>query len=299
MILLTGASGTVGRKVLHRLPANTRVRALSLSGTGVPARPGSLFEAVRGDYDDPRSVRAAMQGVETVFAVTSDPLRPWHDETLVRAAEAAGVRHLVKLSALAVQDPGAQDLVTRWQRDNEDLIRNSALQWTFLRPRAFMSNTLGWARSIRQDGVVRAMAGDGPNACTDPRDIARAAVAVLTGHGHTGRAYALSGPAALTPRQQTAAIAQALHRPLRFEELSPHQALAALRRRYPPSVAQALVDSAQRQRAGAKKHVSHDLAQLTGRTPTDFHTWAHHHAPAFELPQRETLLRSTPPAART
>jgi uncharacterized protein YbjT (DUF2867 family) len=281
MILVTGGSGTVGRKVLHRLPANIRVRAMNQSGTGVPERPGPLFEVVRGDYDFPETVRAAMRGVQAVFVVTSDPMRPWQDETIVRAAESAGVRHLVKLSAAAVEDPGAQDAVTRWQRANEDLVRDSRLEWTLLRPRAFMSNTLGWAPGIRESGVVRAMAGDGPNACIDPRDIARAAVEVLTGRGHAGKAYTLTGPAAISPRQQAAAIGEVLGRTVRFEELEPREALPALLRRYPLPVAQALLDGAERQRAGAKLRVTTDLADLTGQGPARYLDWVRDHSPAF------------------
>ncbi|MGW4808094.1 SDR family oxidoreductase [Kitasatospora sp. NPDC004272] len=289
MILVTGGSGTVGRKILRRLPQDTPVRVLSRSGTGVPERPGNPFEVVRGDYDRPASIHAAMAGVETVFVVTCDPCRPWQDEILVEAAAAAGVRSLVKLSALAVEDQGAHDLVTRWQRDNEELIRTSGMEWTFLRPRAFMTNTLGWARTIREDGVVRALGGATRNACIDPRDVARAAVEVLTSPGQHGRTYALTGPEAISPAQQADAIGRALGRPVRFEELPPHEALAGLCRRYPLPVAQALLESAERQHAGAKTRVSTDLAALTGRQPTDYLTWAHDNAHAFGTTGPRTL----------
>ncbi|MGW6743519.1 NAD(P)H-binding protein [Streptomyces sp. NPDC055025] len=301
MILLTGVTGTVGRLVaerFHTLPPaapEEPVRLLARDPRRIAALAGPQTEVVGGDFADPASLAVALKGVRTALLVTADPLSPAHDEHFVTAARSAGVRHLVKLSAQAVAEPDATDLITRWQRDSEDLIRASGLGWTFLRPRAFMSNTLGWARSIRDEGVVRGMNGTSPNATVDPRDIADAAVLSLTGtgtgtgagtgagsgSGRTGRAYALTGPAAISPVQQVAVLSEVLGRPLRFVEVTRDQAYEALRARYPVPVADALMEGAVRQRSGAKARVEPTVETLLGRPAGTYRSWAADHLRAF------------------
>ncbi|MFI5680336.1 NAD(P)H-binding protein [Streptomyces cellulosae] len=281
MILVTGATGTVGRLVAERLSGTGRVRLLVRAPHRAPA-PGPGTETVVGDFDDPGSLRAALTGVRSALLVTTNPLAPAQDENFVTAARAARVAHVVKLSAQAVTDPGATDLVTRWQRDNEELLRASGLPWTFLRPRAFMSNTLGWAGSIRKEGVVRAPHAGSRNATVDPRDIADVAVRALTDPDrHAGHAYALTGPEALTPARQTEILAELLQRSLVFEELPPDQFLRGLLRRYPAPVARALAESSERGRHGSKTHVDPTVAELLGRPAGTYREWAAAHLDAF------------------
>ncbi|MFJ5265040.1 NAD(P)H-binding protein [Streptomyces sp. NPDC088387] len=279
MILVTGATGTVGREVLRALPAEVAVRVLARDPSRVRDASGAV-EVVAGDYGDMASLARALRGVERIFVVTCR-VGAGDDERLVCAARAAGVRHVVKLSAAAVEDPGAQDLITRWQRASEELVRGSGLEWTVLRPRLFMSHTLSWAASITSEGVVRAMNGTSGNACVDPRDVAAAAVRALTEAGHEGRVHTLTGPAAVTAVEQTAALGRLLGTPLRFEELSPVRARALLRKRHPAVVVEALLESAERQRAGAKVGVEDTVRDLTGRPARSFTTWARDHLSAF------------------
>ncbi len=193
-VVVCGATGTVGRRVAHGLAGRTgELRVLTrdprrAAAEGIPGR------AVGVDFADRGTLGPALQGADALLVVTADPLRPDHDENILAAARERGVRHVVKLSALAVTDPAADDLVTRWQRRNEDLLRSCGLSWTLLRPRAFMTHALGWAASVRSERVVRALHGDSKNACIDPADIAAVAVRTLTEPGHEGRTYALTGP---------------------------------------------------------------------------------------------------------
>ncbi|MFE5678084.1 NAD(P)H-binding protein [Streptomyces erythrochromogenes] len=278
MILVTGATGTVGREVVGRLPAGSAVRVM----TRDPARaPDSVAaEVVRGDYDDPRSLARAVQGVRAVFLVTNR-VGSDDDARFVEAARSAGVRHVVKLSAAAVADPLAQDLITCWQRGNEALLRGSGMEWTLLRPRAFMSNTLSWAPAIRSEQVVRALYGSSPTACVDPRDIAEVAVRALTEGGHAGRAHTLTGPEPITAAEQTAQLAELLGRPLRFEEAEVAQMRAALRARHPDTVTEALLESAERRREGGKSEVEGAVREILGRPAGSFRAWAADHLSAF------------------
>lgn len=279
-IALTGATGTVGGQVARLLAPRHRIRCL----TRTPERaararvPGLLVEA---DLGDRASLAPALAGADAVLSVTFDPLRPAHDENLLAAARQAGVRHVVKLSALAVTDPRAQDLITQWQRTCEDRVRASGMSWTLLRPRAFMSNCLSWADTVRRDGVVRTLHGGSPNSCVDPEDVARAAARALTRPECAGRAYALTGPRPESARQQVAQLATLLDRPLRHEELAEADALDAWSARFPEPLAQALLESARRQAQGAKRDVGAGVREATGREPGTFRAWAARHAPAF------------------
>ncbi|MFE5771002.1 NAD(P)H-binding protein [Streptomyces sp. NPDC056485] len=281
MILVTGATGTVGREVAGRLPAGLAVRVMTREPARVTAAPAAAG-VVRADYGDPRSLARALDGVKAAFLVTS---RVGDDDArFVRAARSAGVRHVVKLSAAAVTDPRADDVITRWQRATEELVRGSGMDWTLLRPRAFMSNALSWAGSVRSDGVVRALYGGSVNACVDPRDVAEAAVRALTEEGHGGRAYTLTGPRAISAAEQTAQLAELLGRPLRFEELGPRQARTVLAARHPQDLVEALLAGAERQRAGAKAGVDATVPALLGRPAGTFRGWAADHLSAFASP---------------
>ncbi|MEU6055348.1 NAD(P)H-binding protein [Streptomyces xanthochromogenes] len=279
MILVTGATGTIGREVARLLAGRTSLRVLARD-PGRVSVPDPAVRVVRGSYDDPSSLERALRGVRSAFLVTNDPRRD-HDTAFVEAAAAAGVRQLVKLSAAAVADPAAHDLITTWQRGNEHLLEDSGLAWTMLRPRAFMSNTLSWAAGIRATGQVRALYGSSVNPCVDPRDVAEVAVRVLTEDGHTGRRYTLTGPAPLSAVEQTAELAKVLGRPLRFAELDPGQARERLLARYPADVVEALLHSAGRQRDGDKSRVEPTVEELLGRPARTFATWASDHAAAF------------------
>ncbi|MFB7657716.1 MULTISPECIES: NAD(P)H-binding protein [unclassified Streptomyces] len=280
MILVTGGSGRVGREVVRLLAARSvgvRVMVRDVSRVrGV----GSGGEVVAGDFGDPGSLERALAGVVRVFLCTSR-VGAGDDERFVRAACGAGVRHVVKVSAAAVEDGGADDLITRWQRANEELLWGCGLGWTVLRPRSFMSNALSWAGSVAGEGVVRALYGGSANACVDPRDVAAVAVCALTEDGHEGRVHTLTGPRPVTAVEQAAELGRLLGRPLRFEELSPAGARALLLERCPPEIVEALLASAERQRAGAKAGVRDTVLRLTGRPPRPFAAWAADHLEAF------------------
>lgn len=282
-ILITGASGTVGRLTARTLMRSGHaVRLLVRDAVRAPTpEPGAEAEVAVGDFDAPGTLRQAMTGVRAVLVVTTDPTRPEQDAHLVRAAAETGVRRLVKLSALAATDTRARDLVTRWQRESEDRVRASGLDWTLLRPRAFMTNTLAWAAEVKATGTVRHWPGEVPSACVDPADVAAVAARALTEDGHAGRAYPLTGPEALTAREQTRILSGALGRPLLFAERSREETWAMLRRRYPEPVARALLERADGRSAGAKGDVDDTVARLLGRPAGTYAAWAERSAPAF------------------
>lgn len=280
MILVTGASGTIGGQVARRLAATgLPSRLLARDPRRIAVRAANV-EAVAAHFGDRDALAAAFQGVERAFIATNDPLRPDYDENLLQAAVRAGVKHVVRLSALMVTDPGTDDLISRWHRDCEERIAASGLAWTFVRPRSFMSNTLAWRRSLR-DGVVRAPFGSARVACVDPRDVARVAVCALTEPGHEGRAYPVTGPAAITAVEQVRQLAELSGRDARFEEVSVEDAHRELTRRYPAPIADALAQHLRRRGTNAASRIEPTVQLLTGRPAVSFRSWALAHADAF------------------
>ncbi|GGZ10075.1 SDR family NAD(P)-dependent oxidoreductase [Streptomyces nitrosporeus] len=279
MILVTGASGTVGAEVARQLAPRCAVRLMARDPGRITAG-GPRTEAVAADYENPVSLGRALRGVRTAFLVTGHPARR-HDEAFLAAAAAAGVRHVVKLSAAVVGDD-TDDLVTRRQRETEEAVRRSPLTWALLRPRAFMSNTLAWAPGIRAGDTVAALYGDAPNTPVDPRDVASVAVRLLMEpERHAGRTCTLVGPEALTAVQQTRILSELLGRPLRFRPLTRREAAAELMRRYPPEVAEALLRRADLQAAGGKKRTGTVPPELTGGPLRTYRAWALGHLHHF------------------
>ncbi|MFG2642823.1 NAD(P)H-binding protein [Streptomyces sp. NPDC048370] len=281
-IVIAGATGTVGRLTAARLASlGGHDVTLLTRDPGKAAASGLPGRIVGAEFASPATLRPALRGADALLLITNDPLRPDHDINLLDAAVAAGTPHVVKLSAQAVTDPDADDVITRWQRGNEERLQDSGLPWTLLRPRAFMTHALAWRDGIAKDGVVRGLHGDSLNACVDPADIADAAVQALTGTGHRGRTYALTGPRAISARDKTAILSDVLGRPLVFEEISLDQAREQWRRRLPEALVDALTLSAERQNVGAKAAVASGVREATGHAPRSFRTWAAEHASAF------------------
>ncbi|MFG2041500.1 NAD(P)H-binding protein [Dactylosporangium sp. NPDC048998] len=276
-ILVTGATGTLGRAVVRQLlDAGARVRAL----TRDPARAGlpADVEVVAGDLGDPATLPAATSGVRQAFVLSIGPDKAGHDRNLARAAAAAGVGHLVALSSLAVQERPLGRL-GRWHADGEAAVREAGPDWTIVRPNGFMSNALDWAPPVRSGGLVRAPYADLPAAVVDPRDIAAVVVRALL-DGHAGRVHAVTGPEALTPARQAAILADVLGREVRFAPLTHDEALDAMARRMPRAVAEAVLEG----RANGdplRARVSPAVEEVTGSPPRTFRTWVTDHALSF------------------
>lgn len=283
-IVVTGATGAVGRQVARLLAARGSGPAAPTLFVRDPDKAAALGLAgtvVQGDYQDRDRLRETLEGADAVFVVTANPLRPEDDENILAAARAGGVRHAVKLSWLGVADPGADDLVARWNLRSEQALRESGLSWTVLRIRTPMSNALAWAPSIREHGVVRSLGGDARTACVDPRDVAEVAVRALTEPEHASQVYALTGPQALSPREQTDILSEVLGRRLVFEEIAEEEARAGWSRRYGDRIAQALLEGARRRAGGAAGRGDGTLERLIVRPPATFAAWAADHAGLF------------------
>ncbi|WP_336088201.1 hypothetical protein [Nocardia sp. SSK8] len=149
-----------------------------------------------------------------------------------------------------------------------------------LRPGGFASNTLQWAETVRTRRTVAAPFGDVALPVIDPADIAAAAAVTLLDSGHGGRAYDLTGPVPISPRQQVADIGAALGEPIRFVELSRAEAKAGMVQFMPEPIVETTLNILGTPKP-VERQVSPDVERLLGRTPRPFAEWVARNAAAF------------------
>lgn len=277
MILITGASGTVGSEVVKVLVAGgVRFRA------GYRTRPQNIPEAVDSvalDYGKPETIPPALAGVETVFLLSNmvDPERKVVDE-----AKRAGIQRIVKVSVFGAAEEGFT--FARWHRAVEKHIEASGVPWTFLRPAGFMQNFFNYmGETIRKESAFYTASGTtGAGAHIDARDIGAVAVRVLTGKGHEGKAYDLTGPEVLTYDQAAEILSRAVGRPIKHVSITPEQLKqGALAMGMTEVYADALVDLDRAYATGTLTAVTPIVRELTGRDPIRFEQFAKDYADKF------------------
>jgi len=282
MILVTGASGTVGREVVAQLiAAGQRVRALARDPSKARAAVHRDAEVVQGDLALLSTLDAALQGVDRVFSLSTGPDIGAHEANLAAAAKRAGSTRVVKLSVIGAGS-GSDNAIVRWHEAGEKAFRDSGLAWTFVRPAGFMSNALGWISSVKAQGKVFLPSGQGKMVQVHPRDIAAVSVAALTNEGHEGKSYTLTGGEALSAREMVAILSAVLAKPIEYvampEDVAREQMLQA---GMPRVVVEALLQWTARARAGENDQPLPTVQQVLGRRPISWREWVTENAPAF------------------
>ncbi|MEU3793613.1 NAD(P)H-binding protein [Streptomyces fructofermentans] len=275
-ILLTGATGKVGRHVTQTLVASGhRVRALTRS-PGAAALPAGA-EVVEGDLERPETLPAALEDIDRMYLF---PV-PGTAHEVAALARKAGVRRIVVLSSSSVLSDDEANHSARHHRTVEQAVEESGVEWTFVRPDEFAGNVIWkWGHSIRTEDVVRAPYGGAARALVHEADVAAVAAAALLEDGHGGARYEVTGPRALTQVEQVATLARAVGREIRFEELSREAGREAMSGFMPPPVVEMVLDylAASVVEPGPVTTVVRDV---TGREPLSFARWAEDNAGAF------------------
>jgi uncharacterized protein YbjT (DUF2867 family) len=283
-ILVTGATGTVGREVVTRLAGlDAHVRAAARN-PGMLAIPDDRVETMSMDLRDPADLDRALEDVSKIFFLSPlDENMPELAALVVERARAHGLRHMVRLSAFGVDYPRPITL-GRVHGEVEKIIRASGLEWTFLRPNAFMQNFITyWGESIRIRNAFYIPQGQGRVSLIDARDIADAAAAVLTGSGHGGKIYELTGPAALSNYDVATTFTNILGREIRYEDIPLDDARAILTEQGMSKwMVDVIVELFEMSTADEASEVSNSCESLTGHPPIDFESFVQDFRHAFE-----------------
>src|SRR5256886_8795210 len=267
-ILVTGATGTIGRDV-----------ARQLSAKGVAVRAGVRDQAkakkelpdialVPFDFENEKMFSAALEGVEKVFLLP--PLLPNQLELMNRfvdAAKRAGVGHIVKLSAIGIDDE-TQPTAIKWHSASERHIRESGVAFTFLQPNSFMQNFITYFPP--RNGAIYLPWGNGTASFVDTRDIASVAAKALTSDGHGGRIYTLTGPATLGMAAGALILSQVTGREFQYADgPEPAGGAGTSQAGVPPWQAELVLELHAINKQNRWSDVTSDVEKVTGTPPTD------------------------------
>ena len=284
MILITGATGTVGSELVKQLvEARQNVRVL-VRNPEKALKFGTGVDVVKGDLSKPETLGAAFIGVDKVFVLTAPgPDMVELEGNAYEAAKRAGAKHIVKLSAQGVEEGGliAKTPGGEWHSRSEKRLRALGVAWTILRPGPFASNVINfWG--INQRGGLFLPTGNGKDPQIDPRDIAAVAVNVLTTPGHDRKIYELTGPELLSYAEVVQKIAAVTGKPLKFvdvPEATWRQEM--LNAGFPPLMVETLLVYFASVKAG-RWYATSTVAELLGRPARTFDEWVRDHAAALQ-----------------
>lgn len=273
MILVTGATGNIGRPTVQQLlekGADVRVFVRD------PARLGDVADKVDvavGEISDEPALRSAMRGVERLYL---HAIGGGNEEVTacVAAAKAEGVSRVVHLSSLSASIPGSPD--SQWFHGRETIVKDAGFAWTMVRPGFFMSNVKRWLPEISEHGKVRWIGGR--FSPVDTRDVAAVIVAALTEDGHEGIVHDLTGSELMDSREQVAILSDVVGRPIGFEQISVEDVMDEIRKTGAPEERIAFAAAVARALVGGQwELVTDTVKRVTGREPGTFRQWCIDH----------------------
>jgi uncharacterized protein YbjT (DUF2867 family) len=281
MILVTGATGNIGRELVRELhAAGASFRVLVRDA----ARAAAHAEPIVGDLGRPATLAPAFRGIDQLFLLTPG-IGVDYAAVAVAAAKAARVRHIVFVSSYAVLHKPLPAM-GRWHHEREEIVRSSGIPATILRPGGFMTNALEWLPTIREGGYVIDPIGPGRYAPIDPADIAAVAALALTEGGHEDKDYALTGRETFTVAEQVRTLAEAIGRNIEVREAA--DPAEAIRSRFangaPQALANAITEGFRLMRADIVGFRTDTVEQLLARRPRTFREWCARNADAFRSP---------------
>ena len=293
MILVTGATGNIGRELVHWLALRKReFKVMARTREARDAFRAKDIHCVHGDFDDPATFEGALAGVRSVFLVT--PPRPDGvdlEYKFLEVCQEKEVGHVVRISALGAS-PWATSALLRHHGRCEAQLEDCGVPWTLLRPTLFMQNLAPmFGPGVARNSTLYATLGDARVPWLDARDIAMVAGAVLTSEGHEGLVYDLTGPEALTFDQVAEELSRQQGRKISYCDVPDAAAYQAIVQGTGSSwLAEGLISLYHQFRAnGATAQVLGTVERLTGHAPRTLAAYLLEHAAAFRALEPATL----------
>ncbi len=281
MILITAATGQVGREAINGLIATgAPLRALVRDPSRADMPAG--VEVVQGSFEDDASLARALDGVATMLLAGRDsPDAVEQHRRVLAQARRAGVRHIVKLSAIGASAQSPVALMREHHEVDEEVLHGLAA-WTLLKPHLYLQNLLRAVDAVRRDGVLSAPMGENRFPLVDTRDVGAAAAVVLRDPAaHAGKTYSLTGPAAYSYDDVAAAMAFVAGRAVSYEAVPPQTSEARLFAAGLPAWRAYDLAHIASAYAPSDNAVSPDLAMLLGRAPRSLATFMEDHRALF------------------
>ncbi len=268
-VLVTTPNGKVGHEVAKQLLAKKVPVRIAAHTVEKAKKEFSGAEVVHFDYADAAGMGEALKGITHVYLAQPAEQAAAPTQQFIDLAKKAGVKRVVMLSAMGVENADAAPL-----RQVEKRLEASGMEWTIGRPNWFMQNFSTMHAAAIRGGTLAEPAANGKTAFIDVRDIAAVAVAALTGDGHAGKAYALTGPEPLTREDVVRRIGQAIGKPVKYAALTDEQFRAAMKPYVPAAGIEILSSLYATVRAGWTERVTDDVQRVLGRAPIGFDQFA-------------------------
>lgn len=279
-VLVTGATGNTGSLLVPALlKAGVDVRVFVRNEAKAKPLKDLGAEVVSGDLDEPGTILPAVKNVDKIYLLT------WNGETqlkqaenVINAAKYEGVPYIVRHS---MWGPENSRIIKQGDKI-EEMIKSSGLQWTLLKPTFYMQNTMMAAQTISSDGVIYWDMKDGRLGMIDVRDIADSALAVITGEGHEGKSYILTGPGAISFNDVASTFSRVLDKEVKYVNVPGEAALQSMTRMGVPQwIAEGYVELSEGFSKNFANSTTENVKILTGHSARSFEQFAKDFAQVF------------------
>jgi uncharacterized protein YbjT (DUF2867 family) len=279
-VLVTGATGNTGSRLVPALrSAGVDVRAFVRDESKAQPLKDVGAEIFVGDLDQPETIEPAVEGVDRIYLLTwNGPTQAQQAENVIKAAKRAGNPHIVRHSMWGSE----KSRIIKQGDQVDEAVKSSGLPWTLLQPTFFMQNTMMAAQTIASNGVIYWDMKDGKLAMIDVRDIVDVAVAVLTGSGHEGKSYILTGPKAISFHDVAATFSKVLGKDVNYVSVPGEAALESMvGMGFPEWIAKGYGELMEGFSEGFANSTTDNVATLTGHPARSFEQFARDFAQVF------------------
>src|SRR5262245_19910637 len=283
MILVTGATGNNGQELVRQLTAMGQpVRAFVRNPAEAARLKSPNIELAVGDFDQPETLDAALQGVEKAFLLTPVAERSVHWQTaFIETARRAGVKHVVKFSGIGADSRNAPELL-RLHGETDDGLRCSGVPFTILQPNSFHQTILSSVHTIRTQSSFYLPLKNAAQRTVDTPGIGAVAAKVFTAAGHEGKTYVITGPEALTFHQVAEKLSSVLGRNIQYVDVPLSTAADGMRKSGMPEWdIRALTELLSYFASGAAATATDTIPRLLGRPAISFEQFVKDQRTAF------------------